>query len=73
MINTSHCGIFNKVIINFSEILIKYMRFEVLTGVTMKSTFVWDATICSFGEVKKHFGGTYEYCRLHEAERATSK
>jgi hypothetical protein len=38
------------------------VRFEVLTALTMKSSIIWDATLCSLMNVKRCFGGTY---RLH--------
>jgi hypothetical protein len=41
----------------------KNVRFEVLTGVVMKSSIFWDITPCSLLKVKRYFGGTC--CELH--------
>jgi hypothetical protein len=52
-----------------SEISYKYVGFEVLTAVVMKSTIFWDTTPCSPLNVNRRFGGTY---RLHLQGRKIS-
>jgi hypothetical protein len=36
-----------------------FVRFEVLSAVTMKRTIFWDVTLCSPVDVHQRFGGTY--------------
>jgi hypothetical protein len=40
----------------------KYLGFEVLRAVVMKSSIFWDIAPCGLLKIKRHFGGTY---RLH--------
>jgi hypothetical protein len=41
--------------------LLKYVRFEAFTAVTMKNVVFWDVALCR-SSVNRRFGGTY---RLH--------
>jgi hypothetical protein len=48
---------------------IEFVRFEVLTAVTMKNVVFWDVALCRFC-VNRRFGGTY---RLHFQSRKNSR
>jgi hypothetical protein len=50
--------------------LIKYVGFDILTSVVVKSSIFWDITPCSPLKVNRRFGGTY---RLHIQGLRTSK
>jgi hypothetical protein len=41
----------------------KFVEFEVLTAVVMKSTVFWDITLCSRLKVNRRFGETYRHHR----------
>jgi hypothetical protein len=37
------------------------LRSEVLTAVVMKTSFVWDITLCSLLKMNRRFEGTYRF------------
>jgi hypothetical protein len=67
-------GYVNKNVLEIKKIWFNYniivLGFEVLTGVVMKSTILWDITQCSPLSVNRCFGGTY--CLHLQARKISS-